>query len=1095
METKHLKTGKARCWMYLLLMLPLMAAKAQQNYDFSAVCSTGQTLYYKITNASTHTVELTYPRAYAGSYWYGVNRPVGNIVLPSRVAYNGIQYTVTSIGRCAFYNCSTMTGSLTIPNTVTSIGDEAFSTCSGFTGSLNIPNSVTSIGDDAFMYCGFTGSLTIPNSVSSIGNRVFYNCYYFNSLTLPNTITTIGDQAFRNCGFTGSLTIPASVTIIGSNAFEACKGFDTLIFQSSETSIGSSAFAFCTGLTSIVSKAATPPIAYGGCFNSISTTIPIHVPCGSTEAYLEVAEWCNFTNYQEQFIYTLNVSSADANLGTAAITRQPDCGTDAIVTAMPNEGCQFVNWTRESDIVSTDAVYTFTVTEDLALVANFATSSYTISASANPAVGGTVTGAGEYDHGANVTLSASANEGYTFVNWTENNVEVSTSPNYSFTATADRTLVANFSLNSYTISASANPAVGGTVSGANTYNHGANVTLTANANEGYTFVKWTENGVEVSTSPNYSFTATADRTLVANFSLNSYAISASANPAVGGTVSGANTYNHGANVTLTATANEGYTFVNWTENDVEVSTSPNYSFTATADRTFVANFVEMGGNHWIPEDSQFASYMNVLCVVNIDGVEQERTDLEIGAFCGEQCRGSKLAQQFPVTGKYIFRLAVYGNSGDNITFRLYDHQQQTELDLQSQNTLVWENNGYGGLGNPYVLYFDSSVTQTLTLANGYNWISPYIEMNGIDGLEMLEQSLGSNGEVIQNRQGLNVFYYEGYGWWGDLETITNEQMVQVKTTSTCDVELVGHLASADSHPITINEGWNWIGYPLNCEMNTVDALSSLTAETDDVIKNRLGFSAYYEGYGWYGDVEIMEPGQGYMYKQNASTPQTLTYPTNGRNINMVHVPNGTKHYGTDAYAYSGNMSVVAVAEMGGEELRSEDYELAAFVNGQCRGSVRLLDVAHLNRSLALLTIQGEAGDVVSYRLYDHQTGIVYESLPADRLEFAKDRVEGSMDNPVTIHFSTTGLEEFETAFIDIYPNPTTRNHSISLNLSGVSNINHVIIEVYNAYGQKLREVSSTQSPVNIEGFGTAGMYFIKVVTDSDQVIFGKVIVE
>ena len=58
--------------------------------------------------------------------------------------------------------------------------------------------------------------------------------------------------------------------------------------------------------------------------------------------------------------------------------------------------------------------------------------------------GGTVTGAGEYAEGETVTLTATANEGYTFVNWTENGAEVSTSATYTFTVTADRTLVANF---------------------------------------------------------------------------------------------------------------------------------------------------------------------------------------------------------------------------------------------------------------------------------------------------------------------------------------------------------------------------------------------------------------------------------------------------------------------------------------------------------------------------------------------------------------------------------------------------------------------------------------------------------------------------
>ena len=90
----------------------------------------------------------------------------------------------------------------------------------------------------------------------------------------------------------------------------------------------------------------------------------------------------------------------------------------------------------------------------------------------------------------------------------------------------------------------------------------------------------------------YSFTVTQDSTLIANFELQSFDIVASANPVAGGTVSGAGTYNYGTTAELTATAETGYNFVNWTENDEEVSTDATYSFTVTENRTLVANFTK-----------------------------------------------------------------------------------------------------------------------------------------------------------------------------------------------------------------------------------------------------------------------------------------------------------------------------------------------------------------------------------------------------------------------------------------------------------------------------------------------------------------------
>ena len=266
-------------------------------------------------------------------------------------------------------------------------------------------------------------------------------------------------------------------------------------------------------------------------------------------------------------------------------------GASCTVTATANEGYTFVNWTNFGEEVATTATYTFTVLAPAALVAHFELNSYEITAEANPAAGGTITGAGTYNHGASCTLTATAAEGYTFVNWTKNGTQVATTPSFTLTVTEAGAYVANFTLNSYAITATANPTNGGTVAGAGTYNHGASCTLTATANAGYTFVNWTKNGTQVSTDASYTFNVTEAAAYVAHFTLNSYEITVMANASNGGTVTGSGTYNYGASCQVTATANAGYTFENWTENGTVVSTNANYTFTVTGERTLVANFV------------------------------------------------------------------------------------------------------------------------------------------------------------------------------------------------------------------------------------------------------------------------------------------------------------------------------------------------------------------------------------------------------------------------------------------------------------------------------------------------------------------------
>ena len=292
--------------------------------------------------------------------------------------------------------------------------------------------------------------------------------------------------------------------------------------------------------------------------------------------------------------YTINVSANPANAGNVTGGGTYNEGTYCSVMATPANGYEFVNWTEGGNVVSTSSRYTFMVTGNRTLVANFQEQIiyYNIRVSATPFGAGTVTGGGSYPQGESCTVSATANEGFSFSNWTEGGNVVSTNANYTFTVTSGRYLVANFvsGTQSYTISVSANPDNAGTVTGGGTYEEGTSCTVTATPNQRYLFVNWTENGVEVSTEQSYTFTVTADRTLVANFGMPMIEITASVDPEEAASVSGTGTYNYGEEVTLILTRNEDWAFQNWTEDGIVVSNEMTYTFIATENRDLVAHF-------------------------------------------------------------------------------------------------------------------------------------------------------------------------------------------------------------------------------------------------------------------------------------------------------------------------------------------------------------------------------------------------------------------------------------------------------------------------------------------------------------------------
>ena len=260
-------------------------------------------------------------------------------------------------------------------------------------------------------------------------------------------------------------------------------------------------------------------------------------------------------------------------------------GSSVTVNATPNTGYVFSNWTYLGVIVSTNASYQFTMAGNRALVANF-TSQYALSLSSSPAAGGTTGGAGSFTAGSSVIVTATPNTGYTFVNWTDNGVVVSASASYTFIINANKTLVANFLLNTYTLNVTATN--GTVVKNPNqaTYNHGITVVITATPNAGYTFTGWSD-GATGSTNP-LTVTMDANKNITANFAQITYTLVVITINGSVAKVPSQTTYNSGATVMLTPTPNTGYTFTSWS-GDATGSTNP-LTVTMDANKNITANY-------------------------------------------------------------------------------------------------------------------------------------------------------------------------------------------------------------------------------------------------------------------------------------------------------------------------------------------------------------------------------------------------------------------------------------------------------------------------------------------------------------------------
>ena len=416
-------------------------------------------------------------------------------------------------------------------------------------------------------------------------------------------------------------------------------------------------------------------------------------------------------------------------------------------------------------------------------------------------------------------------------------------------------------------------------------------------------------------------------------------ITVSADPAEGGTVIGGGEFNFGETCMVTATVNAGYYFIGWFENGELVATEREYSFIAINDRDLVATFGEglLLGDSGTSTDEllpsySFYNYSLTQQIYTADEIGMDGIIHSIAFYNGGEEKTRNYDMYLVLTDKTAFDNItdwitvteadkVFSGSVDMVAddWTVFTLDTPFEYDGVSNLALIMDDNTgtysvgmacrvYEAQGNQAIQVYDDdpnydpmnpagyegtlmnvknqilldivpfTMEQNIALATGWNWFSTKLDITLDDLKAALVEVLQGTTIIIKAQDGTNTKYMNG-SWRGQLTTLDVTLMYRIFVANDCEITLEGMPIETADHPVTINNGANWIGFPLS-ESMTINNIFAEFPVSGDQIKSQTT-TANYSGTTWRPNFSLV-PGQGYIYKSNAQESRTFTFPANSK---------------------------------------------------------------------------------------------------------------------------------------------------------------------------------------------------------------------
>ena len=237
----------------------------------------------------------------------------------------------------------------------------------------------------------------------------------------------------------------------------------------------------------------------------------------SSNLTLEVKENINLLAKFSRKVYSVILTTEPNDGGTVSGGGNYNYNDIVILSAIPNEGWNFIEWFDSNGFYSSEPTISVEVKKNMSFIAKFGKNIYSINLAPDPINAGVVSGGGLFYYHQYANVNSQENYGWQFVNWTQNGIEISQLKSFSYLVEETANLKANFKRQLFTININSTSTESGIVTGNGFYFYEQEAKLNAKSFNGWKFLNWTENDSIISVDTTFVFIVDRNRTINANF--------------------------------------------------------------------------------------------------------------------------------------------------------------------------------------------------------------------------------------------------------------------------------------------------------------------------------------------------------------------------------------------------------------------------------------------------------------------------------------------------------------------------------------------------------------------------------------------------